>query len=234
VVELAIRVVLSLAVVLGLFWMVARTGSRKLGGRDRKLVTVRSRQALSRGSSLAVVEVGSRVLVVGVSDGGIRLLTELDPQELEGREAAPAQEFDQTRYPSLSSPAEAPAETPAKARTKLRTKIRTTSPAPLEEPSFAAVYADEASYLPAQVALPEPVPEPAPEPPSYAPSDEPVHEPSFDDAYDTYEPEPSLHQVPARVPARASGGVGGSLLDGAVWRDAWASATGRSHRGDAA
>ena len=81
--ELVIRVVVSLGVVLGLFWAVTRLGSRKLGGRDRALVRVRSRQALSRGSSLAVVEVGSRVLVVGVSDAGVRLLTELDPFELE-------------------------------------------------------------------------------------------------------------------------------------------------------
>jgi flagellar protein FliO/FliZ len=79
---LVLRVLLSLAVVLGLFWMVARTGSRKLGGRDRGLIRVRGRQALSRGSSLAVVEVGTRVLVVGVSDGGVRLLTEMDPDEL--------------------------------------------------------------------------------------------------------------------------------------------------------
>ncbi len=81
--ELVIRVVVSLGVVLGLFWAVTRLGARKLGGRDRALVRVRSRQALSRGSSLAVVEVGSRVLVVGVSDAGVRLLTELDPFELE-------------------------------------------------------------------------------------------------------------------------------------------------------
>jgi flagellar protein FliO/FliZ len=83
VLELGVRVVISLGVVLGLFWTIARIGSRKVGGRDRSLVRVRSRQALSRGSSLAVVEVGSRVLVVGVSDAGVRLLTELDPFELE-------------------------------------------------------------------------------------------------------------------------------------------------------
>ena len=81
--ELGVRVVISLGVVLGLFWTIARIGSRKVGGRDRSLVRVRSRQGLSRGSSLAVVEVGSRVLVVGVSDAGVRLLTELDPFELE-------------------------------------------------------------------------------------------------------------------------------------------------------
>jgi flagellar protein FliO/FliZ len=88
--ELTVRVVISLAVVLGLFWLVARTGSRKLGVRDRGLLRVRGRQALTRGSSLAVVEVGARVLVVGVSDSGVRLLTELDPRELESAVPAPA------------------------------------------------------------------------------------------------------------------------------------------------
>jgi flagellar protein FliO/FliZ len=83
VVELGIRVLLSLGVVLGLFWAVARMGARRVGGRDRTLLRVRSRQALSRGSSIAVVEVGSRVLLVGVSDTGVRLLTELDPFELD-------------------------------------------------------------------------------------------------------------------------------------------------------
>lgn len=90
-VELALRVVVSLGVVLGLFWTVARLGSRKMGGRGGALVRVRSRQALSRGSSLAVVEVGSRVLVVGVSDSGVRLLTELDPCELEAEPAGVAE-----------------------------------------------------------------------------------------------------------------------------------------------
>jgi flagellar protein FliO/FliZ len=83
VVELGIRFLLSLGVVLGLFWAVARMGARRVGGRDRTLLRVRSRQALSRGSSIAVVEVGSRVLLVGVSDTGVRLLTELDPFELD-------------------------------------------------------------------------------------------------------------------------------------------------------
>ncbi|MDX6302675.1 MAG: flagellar protein FliO/FliZ [Nocardioidaceae bacterium] len=88
---LTVRVVISLAVVLGLFWLVARTGSRRLGVRDRGLLRVRGRQALTRGSSLAVVEVGARVLVVGVSDSGVRLLTELDPLELESTVPSPAE-----------------------------------------------------------------------------------------------------------------------------------------------
>ena len=87
-VELGFRLLLSLGVVLGLFWAVARMGARRVGGRDRTLLRVRGRQALSRGSSIAVVEVGSRVLVVGVSDAGVRLLTELDPFELDSESTA--------------------------------------------------------------------------------------------------------------------------------------------------
>ena len=81
-IELVIRVVFSLAVVLGLLWFVARTSSRRLGGRGRSMVRVVARQPLARAASLAVVEVGDRVLVVGISENGVSLLTEMDPDEL--------------------------------------------------------------------------------------------------------------------------------------------------------
>ena len=77
---LLLRVVLSLAVVLGILWFVAK-GGRRAGGRTR-LVRVAGRQALSRTASVAVVEVADRVLVLGVSDAGVRLLTELDPEQI--------------------------------------------------------------------------------------------------------------------------------------------------------
>jgi flagellar protein FliO/FliZ len=80
--ELVIRVVFSLAVVLGLLWFVARTSSRRFGGAARSMVRVVARQPLARTASLAVVEVGDRVLVVGVSENGVSLLTEMDPSEL--------------------------------------------------------------------------------------------------------------------------------------------------------
>ncbi len=80
--ELIIRVVFSLGVVLGLLWFIARASSRRLGGGSRSLVRVVGRQTLGRNASVAVVEVGERVLVVGVSESGVRLLTEMDPDEL--------------------------------------------------------------------------------------------------------------------------------------------------------
>jgi flagellar protein FliO/FliZ len=93
VVELVIRVVFSLAVVLGLLWVIARTSSRRFGGPGRSLVRVVARQSLARTASLAVVEVGERILVVGVSENGVSLLTEMDPSELPAElpteEAAP-------------------------------------------------------------------------------------------------------------------------------------------------
>jgi flagellar protein FliO/FliZ len=82
VIELAVRVVFSLAVVLGLLWFIARTSSRRFGGSARSMVRVVARQSLARSASLAVVEVGDRVLVVGVSENGVSLLTEMDPSEL--------------------------------------------------------------------------------------------------------------------------------------------------------
>jgi flagellar protein FliO/FliZ len=86
--ELAIRVVFSLAVVFGLIWLVARTSSRKFGGAARSMVRVVARQPLARTASLAVVEVGDRVLVVGVSENGVSLLTEMDPSELPAADTA--------------------------------------------------------------------------------------------------------------------------------------------------
>lgn len=79
--ELGLRLAVSLGVVLGLFSLVARASAKKLGG-SRALLRVHGRQSLSRTASVAVVEVGSRVLVVGVSEGGVRLLTELDPEDV--------------------------------------------------------------------------------------------------------------------------------------------------------
>ncbi|HSE09787.1 MAG TPA: flagellar biosynthetic protein FliO [Nocardioidaceae bacterium] len=89
-VELVLRVVLSLAVILGLLWFIARTSSRRFGGTARSMVRVVARQPLARTASLAVVEVGERVLVVGVSENGVNLLTELDPSEVPVEQMSPA------------------------------------------------------------------------------------------------------------------------------------------------
>ena len=81
--ELTVRLIASLAVVVGLLLLLARLVGRRLGGREGAPVQVLHRQPLSRGSSVAVVSVGSRVLVLGTTDQQVRLLTELDPDELD-------------------------------------------------------------------------------------------------------------------------------------------------------
>lgn len=80
--ELTLRLVASLAIVVGLLLLLARFGARRFSGRAGAMVHVVHRQALSRTSSVTVVTVGSRVLVLGTTEQQISVLTELDPEEL--------------------------------------------------------------------------------------------------------------------------------------------------------
>jgi flagellar protein FliO/FliZ len=212
VLELAVRVVVSLGVVLGLFWTVARFGSRRIGGRDRTLVRVRSRQVLSRGSSLAVVEVGSRVLVVGVSDGGVRLLTELDPVELE---TAPDTVPDTAPDTAVAfgadlsaafKPYTAPSTAPVYRGTHRATTADLADVADLTALVDLADLADRApagSTASSRAAA-------APARPSGAPA--------------------AVAVAQRRRPVADPGPLGGSLLAPATWRQAWATATRRGER----
>ena len=86
--ELTIRLIVSLAIVVGLLLLLAKFGARKFRGNAGALVHVVHRQALSRTSSVSVVTVGSRVLVLGTTEQQISVLTELDPDELELEDVA--------------------------------------------------------------------------------------------------------------------------------------------------
>ena len=83
-IELVLRLAFSLAVVLGLLTLLARVSAKRFRGSTDAPIRVVHRQALSRGSAVAVVSVGSRVLVVGSTEQQVSLLTELDPDELPG------------------------------------------------------------------------------------------------------------------------------------------------------
>jgi flagellar protein FliO/FliZ len=83
VIELALRVLFSLAIVVGLLLLVARFAGRRFRGKPGSVVQVLHRQQLSRGSSVAVVTVSGRVLVLGMTEHQVTLLSELDPVELE-------------------------------------------------------------------------------------------------------------------------------------------------------
>ena len=93
-VTLLVRVVVSLGVVLAIMAAAAavlrRSGvvgaapAGKRGMRRRNLpMEVIARHGLSRGSSLAIVRLGERALVLGVTEHQITLLTEVDPAELD-------------------------------------------------------------------------------------------------------------------------------------------------------
>ncbi|WP_309135585.1 flagellar biosynthetic protein FliO [Cellulomonas sp.] len=76
------RVLVSLAVVAGLIWYLARRfgGAGRPAGDDREPhVRVVDRQALGRNAGVAVVAVGSRRLLVGFGEQQVTMLTELGP-----------------------------------------------------------------------------------------------------------------------------------------------------------
>ncbi|WP_454085670.1 FliO/MopB family protein [Georgenia sp. Marseille-Q6866] len=76
--ELALRVTVSLGLVLALLWFLARRLGAGGGAVRRLPITVLGRQNLGRRSGITVVDVAGRTLVLGVSDTEVRLLTELE------------------------------------------------------------------------------------------------------------------------------------------------------------
>jgi flagellar biogenesis protein FliO len=80
------RIVLSLVAVVGGLLATARL-ARRSRGVVRSGLRVVSRVPVSKGSSLLLVSVGSRMLLVGAAEGGLSLISELDPADLEPRSA---------------------------------------------------------------------------------------------------------------------------------------------------
>ena len=82
-IEVALRIFFSLAVVLLLMWGLARVARRPLAGRGGGALSVLARQPLTRGASVAVVRVGERAFVLGVTDQNVSLLAETEPDAIE-------------------------------------------------------------------------------------------------------------------------------------------------------
>lgn len=73
------RLLISLAVVLCLMWLIARRMKRSVGhGKNGKLIELLSRQQLTRSSSVAVVRVLDQGLILGVTDGQVAVLGEVE------------------------------------------------------------------------------------------------------------------------------------------------------------
>jgi Flagellar biosynthesis protein, FliO. len=77
---LAVRVVVSLAVVLALLWFIARRFSRAGVVSRGVRVEVLARQNLSRHSGVALVAVEGRRFLLGTGDMGVSLIQELSPE----------------------------------------------------------------------------------------------------------------------------------------------------------
>lgn len=76
---LLVRMAGSLAVVIVLLWVLVKLArARGLGGADQDLIAVRAQRGLNRSTSLMLVQVGSRNLLLGVADGGVEVLSEGD------------------------------------------------------------------------------------------------------------------------------------------------------------
>jgi flagellar protein FliO/FliZ len=80
--ELGIRLVCSLAVVIGLLVLIARLVNRRFKASTGAPVQVVHRQSLTRSSGVAVVTVGTRVLVLGTTEQQVTLLAEVEPDEI--------------------------------------------------------------------------------------------------------------------------------------------------------
>lgn len=77
--ELVLRIGFSLLIVFGLMWGLAKLARRPLNARrGTGALAVLGRQQLSRGTSVAVIQVADRALVVGVTEQQISLLGETD------------------------------------------------------------------------------------------------------------------------------------------------------------
>jgi len=105
-----VRLVFSLAVVIGIMWaaatMIRRRGLVPMGGRrpGRGVqVELLARKPLGRNASIAVVRVGERSMVVGVTDHQVTKLDDADVDELDLNESG----TNWTVPPGVSGPATA-------------------------------------------------------------------------------------------------------------------------------
>lgn len=90
--ELVLRIGFSLLVVFGLLWGLAKVARRGgISKRGSGSLAVLNRQHLTRGSSVAVVQVADRALILGVTDTQVSLLGETDLDAF-GAEPQPVQE----------------------------------------------------------------------------------------------------------------------------------------------
>ncbi|MGY1760565.1 flagellar biosynthetic protein FliO [Geodermatophilus sp. SYSU D00779] len=92
---MVIRLVLSLAFIGAVLWFAARFAQKRGLGQGNGLIEVVARQRMGRASSVSVIRIADRVLVVGSTEEQVTLLAEVDGDVVEEaiaeRRLAPAQ-----------------------------------------------------------------------------------------------------------------------------------------------
>jgi flagellar protein FliO/FliZ len=85
------RMLLALVFVLGVMWLLARWARKPMGGKAERVMAVLARQQLSRTSSVTVLRVMDRALVLGVTEQGVQLITETELSAIEDALATDAE-----------------------------------------------------------------------------------------------------------------------------------------------
>lgn len=227
---LTLRLVLSLAAVVGLMLLLARLARRRMHGGPGTTVEVLHKQQLGRGSGVAVVRIGERLLVLGSTEHQVSLLTEMSADEL--LDGLPEELLDEP-VPAAAEPAApvpvvetAPAVEPAAvvepaAAQRISTdSISVPPPSPgrprqvrLVTDGPAAALVDEG---PVDLMPPPDLAE-LPELPELLDLPELPAEPAA----------PGRRRTPRTAP-RNGGALDGSLLSPDTWRQALAAVTGRA------
>lgn len=77
--ELTVRMLVGLAVVGGLLYGLTRFAASRLdGARPSATIAVEARESLTKGSAVALVTIGRRTMLLGVTDSSVSLLAEGD------------------------------------------------------------------------------------------------------------------------------------------------------------
>ena len=94
VIGMVLRLVVSLGIVLGMIaalaWAAKRPKGLGLGGRSKGAITILSREQLGRETTVALLQVGGRTILVGANEHSIEVLAEGDeliPPEPEAPDA---------------------------------------------------------------------------------------------------------------------------------------------------
>jgi len=80
---MVIRLLLTLIFVGGVLWFAARLAKKRGLGQGNGLIEVVARQRMGRASSVTVVRIAGRVLVVGATEEQVTLLAEVDGDAVE-------------------------------------------------------------------------------------------------------------------------------------------------------